>query len=672
MLRDAANSKCRSPRSTEPPPQLLRRGAWRRATSRGDGPPGPRHTPVVAVEAGIIARLFNSKAGGITIYQFDPTTTYVVLLRASRTLRRWAGGRARRWRAAQVIGYVGTSGNARPNTPHLHFAIFVLDDDKRWWQGTPSIRSRSCNERFGPCVAAHPGAAGRFACAESHSGRSAAGRTVPRCRSQLRIRLESAAERRLHLRRSGTPTACSLPGTAGRVVTSLRTTPLLSIAAVLCAALGVSATTAAAALFSAVAVRTVPFPEGRSAGAGLARQHGIWRRAGVAVDPGAARSRRPRRRLRRVPRHGAQPRRRPARLRRRAPARRGRHARLFPALGLQPLHGRLLTAADFAADAPRAAVISARFWASRFGSDPGVVGRRCGPRRRCSPSSGWRRRDSTARSRATSSSSGCRLPQYLPAALLENRAGRSAWAIGRLAPGATMPRRRPSWRHIWRPGPRRSPLSIATAGFRDRADGRELAQRLHDRRGLLLGAVVLLLVIAALNVAGLLVARTIDRRRELAMRAALGASRGTLVADLVLEALVLTAIGGALGAAAAPALLDAVVAASPVTLPPYVRLQVDAVAVAAAVAAILLAGLGRGPGPRVAHWPGRAGRRAARRRTWLVRRRLGTSLGGGAGGRRSRAHPRAAGHRQPAAALVPDDERLGRRLPRRRCGARWR
>ena len=51
------------------------------------------------------------------------------------------------------------------------------------------------------------------------------------------------------------------PGSLGRVATSLRATPLLSIAAVLCAAIGVSATTAAAALFSAVAVRGVPFPD---------------------------------------------------------------------------------------------------------------------------------------------------------------------------------------------------------------------------------------------------------------------------------------------------------------------------------------------------------------------------------------------------------------------------
>jgi murein DD-endopeptidase MepM/ murein hydrolase activator NlpD len=96
----------------------------------------PRHTPVVAVEAGIIARLFNSKAGGITIYQFDPTTTYAYYY---AHLERYAPGLVEGATVSrgQVIGYVGTSGNAPENTPHLHFAIFVLDEDKRWWQGTP-------------------------------------------------------------------------------------------------------------------------------------------------------------------------------------------------------------------------------------------------------------------------------------------------------------------------------------------------------------------------------------------------------------------------------------------------------------------------------------------------------------------------------------------------------
>ena len=108
---------------------------------------------------------------------------------------------------------------------------------------------------------------------------------------------------------------------------------------------------------------------------------------------------------------------------------------------------------------------------------------------------------------------------------------------------------------------------------------------------LLLGAVLLLLLIAALNVAGLLMARTINRRRELAMRAALGAGRGTLVMDLVIESLALAAAGGLLGAAVAPSLLDAVVATSPVALPSYVALTIDGVAVAVAIGAIVLAGL---------------------------------------------------------------------------------
>jgi len=96
----------------------------------------PRNTPVIAVEAGIIARLFNSKAGGITIYQFDPTTTYAYYY---AHLERYAPGLAEGSMVSrgQVIGYVGTSGNAPENTPHLHFAIFVLNEDKRWWQGTP-------------------------------------------------------------------------------------------------------------------------------------------------------------------------------------------------------------------------------------------------------------------------------------------------------------------------------------------------------------------------------------------------------------------------------------------------------------------------------------------------------------------------------------------------------
>jgi murein DD-endopeptidase MepM/ murein hydrolase activator NlpD len=94
-----------------------------------------RHTPVLAVEDGRVAKLFQSKAGGLTIYQFDPTSTYAYYY---AHLERYADGLkdGDSVERGQVIGYVGTSGNAPPDTPHLHFAIFQLTDAKRWWQGT--------------------------------------------------------------------------------------------------------------------------------------------------------------------------------------------------------------------------------------------------------------------------------------------------------------------------------------------------------------------------------------------------------------------------------------------------------------------------------------------------------------------------------------------------------
>jgi murein DD-endopeptidase MepM/ murein hydrolase activator NlpD len=95
-----------------------------------------RNTPVRAIEDGTIARLFVSKLGGLTIYQFDPTGRFNYYY---AHLERYANGlrEGQRVSAGDVIGYVGTSGNAPKNTPHLHFAISELGPDKRWWEGRP-------------------------------------------------------------------------------------------------------------------------------------------------------------------------------------------------------------------------------------------------------------------------------------------------------------------------------------------------------------------------------------------------------------------------------------------------------------------------------------------------------------------------------------------------------
>jgi len=95
----------------------------------------PRGTDVLAVEDGRIAKIFTSAAGGLTLYQYDPTETFVYYY---AHLDSYAPGlqEGSMLRRGDVVGKVGTTGNAPKDTPHLHFAISKLDPDKRWWGGT--------------------------------------------------------------------------------------------------------------------------------------------------------------------------------------------------------------------------------------------------------------------------------------------------------------------------------------------------------------------------------------------------------------------------------------------------------------------------------------------------------------------------------------------------------
>lgn len=96
----------------------------------------PRGTPIRSAASGRLLRLFTSKAGGLMVYATDSTERWILMyahldgyapgMREGMPLRR-----------GEVIGYVGTTGNAPPNTPHLHFAIARVGDVKRWWDGTP-------------------------------------------------------------------------------------------------------------------------------------------------------------------------------------------------------------------------------------------------------------------------------------------------------------------------------------------------------------------------------------------------------------------------------------------------------------------------------------------------------------------------------------------------------
>jgi murein DD-endopeptidase MepM/ murein hydrolase activator NlpD len=96
----------------------------------------PRGTPVVAVDDGVVKKLFTSAAGGLTLYQFDPGQSYAYYY---AHLDRYADGLAegKVLKKGDRVGYVGTTGNAPPGTPHLHFTIYKLPPEKRWWEGTP-------------------------------------------------------------------------------------------------------------------------------------------------------------------------------------------------------------------------------------------------------------------------------------------------------------------------------------------------------------------------------------------------------------------------------------------------------------------------------------------------------------------------------------------------------
>ena len=96
----------------------------------------PRGTPVRAVTGGTIRKLFLSKPGGMTIYLFDQSSQYCYYyahldgyrpgLREGATVT-----------PGEIVGYVGSTGNANPRVPHLHFAMVELGPGKEWWKGMP-------------------------------------------------------------------------------------------------------------------------------------------------------------------------------------------------------------------------------------------------------------------------------------------------------------------------------------------------------------------------------------------------------------------------------------------------------------------------------------------------------------------------------------------------------
>lgn len=95
----------------------------------------PLRTPVLAVADGKVVKLFDSVPGGHTLYQFDTSEQFAYYY---AHLDGYAPGlvEGQQLKRGDLLGYVGASGNANPLAPHLHFMVYVLGPEKRWWQGS--------------------------------------------------------------------------------------------------------------------------------------------------------------------------------------------------------------------------------------------------------------------------------------------------------------------------------------------------------------------------------------------------------------------------------------------------------------------------------------------------------------------------------------------------------
>lgn len=96
----------------------------------------PKGTPVLSADGGRVFKLRSNNLGGITVYALDPTERFVYYY---AHLDRYARGLAEGQvlQPGDLIGYVGTTGNAPPNAPHLHFQLLQYRGNGRWWDGTP-------------------------------------------------------------------------------------------------------------------------------------------------------------------------------------------------------------------------------------------------------------------------------------------------------------------------------------------------------------------------------------------------------------------------------------------------------------------------------------------------------------------------------------------------------
>ena len=261
---------------------------------------------------------------------------------------------------------------------------------------------------------------------------------------------------------------------------------------------------------------------------------------------------------------------------------------LFPMLGVRALRGRLLAVADDRPDAPNAVVIGEELWNERFGSDAALVGKTVRLDGESFTVVGIAPRELGIPHGAQVVRSQVWVPARFSPNELAQRRNNYLLALGRLAPGATVQSAHAELVRLFD--------GIAAANPQLRGEQvRALSLVGEGVRGvkkpllLMFGSVLMVLLIAATNVASLLLARAVQRRRELAIRSALGGSRNQLMRPVLAESLLMTGTGFVLGLALAWGGVKTIGALAAARLPQLVGLSVDyrVIAFAIALAAIV-------------------------------------------------------------------------------------
>lgn len=263
---------------------------------------------------------------------------------------------------------------------------------------------------------------------------------------------------------------------------------------------------------------------------------------------------------------------------------------LFPLLGVRALRGRMLTVDDDRPTAPQVVVIGEELWHERFGGDPSIIDKPVRLDGQAYTVVGIAPRGMGIPHGAQVIRSQVWVPMRFSPSELAQRRNNYLYALGRLAPGATLQSAHAELVRLFdgivaaNPvlrGEQVRALSLTGEGVRS------------VRRPLLLvfGAVCMVLLIAATNVASLLLARAVQRRRELAIRSALGGTRRQLMRPVLSESLVMTVVGFLAGLALAWAGVRTIGSLAAARLPQLLGLSVDYRVIAFAVTLAVLVAL---------------------------------------------------------------------------------